>query len=88
MTAALTNPGADPRVHFKAIGIGERVGSRGVGSLGVKEHTGSELEGIYSHRTESRFHRLDWGEKLDSKVEEVRALSPASIWRNEYFMKF
>lgn len=34
VTAALTNPGADPRVHFKAIGIGERLGSHGVGSLG------------------------------------------------------
>lgn len=75
-------------MHFKAIGTGERVVKSWSWFLGVKEHTGSEPEGIYSHRTESSSHRLDWGEKLDSKVEEVSALSPVSIWRNEYSMIF
>lgn len=34
MPFALTDPGADPRVHSKATGIGERVGSHGVRYLG------------------------------------------------------
>lgn len=57
MALALTNPGTDPRVHFKAIGVEEKSRESESSLLGVREHTGSDSEGIHS-QSEGRIWSL------------------------------